>query len=221
MGKYEEEIREMVKAFELESMPIGVRFSEEPDRRGVERQLRICEALDAVKREDVIINLSKEKCPCRGGNHVAGWQILSLEEFADLLLEAGVYASKKVAEASVGKQLKPVYRGKFLVFGPIEKFETDPDLVLFFVNPAKADRILGLTCFEGTEPFMHYPAGSVCSTINNALAKGKPDLNLISMFERARHKWSSDKLIITLPFKDFMAALKNIDNSCYGKRGAF
>jgi uncharacterized protein (DUF169 family) len=126
--------------------------------------------------------------------------------------------SKKVAEASVGKQLKPVYRGKYLVIGPVDKFETDPDLVLFFVNPAQADRILGLACFEGAEPFMHYPAGSVCSTINNSLVKRKPDLNLISMFERKRHKWSSDKLIVTLPFKDFLTALRNIDNSCYGKK---
>jgi uncharacterized protein (DUF169 family) len=220
MSRFDEQVKRIVQALELQSMPIGVRFSETPDRQGVERQLRICEALDVVKRENVIINLSKENCICRGGSHIAGWQALSLEEFAALFLAASVYGSKKVAEASVGKQLKPVYRGRFLVLGSLDKFETDPDIVLFFVNPAQADRILGLTCFEGAEPFMHYPASTVCSTINNTLAKGKPDVNLISTFERTRHKWSPDKLIVTLPFKDFMTAVRSVDYSGYGKKAA-
>ena len=81
-------------------------------------------------------------------------------------------------------------------------------------------RILGLACFKGAEPFMHYSAGTVCSTISNTLAKGKPDVNLISTFERARHKWSSDKLIVTLPFKDFMTAMRSVDYSGYGKKAA-
>jgi len=218
MSRFTERVKRIVQTLELQDMPIGVRFSESPDRQGVERQLRICEALDVVRRENVVINLSKENCVCRGGSHIAGWQTLSLEEFADLFLAASVYESKKVAEASVGKQLKPVYRGRFLILGPLDRFETDPDIVLFFVNPAQADRILGLACFEGAEPFMHYPASTVCSTINNTLAKGKPDINLISIFERTRHKWSPNRLIVTLPFKDFMTAVKNVDYSSYGKK---
>lgn len=218
MSRFEEQVKSIVQTLELQSTPIGVRFSESPDRRGVERQLRICEALDVARRENAVINLSKENCVCRGGSHIAGWQALSSEDFAALFLAAGVYESKKAAEASVGKQIKPVYRGRFLILGPLDKFETDPDMVLFFVNPAQADRILGLACFEGAEPFMHYPASTVCSTIINTLAKGKPDVNLISIFERTRHKWSPDKLIVTLPFKDFMTAVRSIDYSGYGKK---
>lgn len=220
MSKFSESVKKIVQTLELQNVPIGVKFSETPGKRGVERQLRICEALDVVKRENVVINLSKETCSCRGGSHFAGWQSLGLDEFVALFLEANIYASKKVAEASVRKQLKPEYRGRFLVLGPLDKFETDPDLVLFFVNPAQADRILGLACFEGAEPFMHYPASTVCSTISNTLAKGKPDVNLISTFERTRHKWSPDQLIVTLPFKDFMTAVRSIDYSGYGKKAA-
>ncbi len=217
MSRFNEQVNRIVQTLELQSMPIGARFSETQDKRGVERQLRICEALDVVRRENVVINLSKENCICRGGSHIAGWQALSLEEFAALFLAAGVYESKKVAEASVAKQLKPVYRGRFLILGPLDKFETDPDIVLFFVNPEQADRLLGLACFKGAEPFMHYPASTVCSTINNALAKGKPDVNLISIFERTRHKWSPDKLIVTLPFKDFITAVKSVEQSGYAR----
>jgi uncharacterized protein (DUF169 family) len=218
MSGFAEQVKRIVQALELQSIPIGVRFSESQDGQGVERQLRICEASDAVRQENVIINLSKENCICPGGRHIAGWQTLSLEELAALFLAANVYESKKVAENSVGKQLKPIYRGRFLILGPLDKFETDPDLILFFVNPAQADRILGLACFEGSQPFMHYPACSVCSTINNTLAKGKPDINLISTFERAKRKWSPNELIVALPFKDFIAAVKSVGHSSYGKR---
>jgi uncharacterized protein (DUF169 family) len=156
MSRFEEQVKSIVQTLELQSTPIGVRFSESSVRRGVERQLRICEALDVARRENAVINLSKDNCVCRGGSHIAGWQALSLEDFAALFLAAGVYESKKAAEASVGKQIKPVYRGRFLILGPLDKFETDPDMVLFFVNPAQTDRILGFACFEGAEPFMHY-----------------------------------------------------------------
>jgi len=220
MSRFDGSVKKIVQTLELENEPIGVRFSETPDKQGVEKQLRICEALDVVKRENRIINLSKENCTCRGGSYIAGWQNLTLREFAAILLEADIYASEKVAEASVRKQPKPEYRGRFLVLGPLNKLETDPDLVLFFVNPAQADRILGLACYEGAEPFMFYPASTVCSTITNTLAKGKPDVNLISTFERARHNWPSDKLIVTLPFKDFMTATRSIDHSGYGRRPA-
>jgi uncharacterized protein (DUF169 family) len=218
MPRFEEQIKKIVQILELQSMPIGVSFSERPDTRGVERRLRICEALDVVRRENMVINLSKENCVCPGGRYIAGWHTLSLEELAALFLAANVYKSKKIAEDSVGKQLRPVYRGKFLILGPLDKFKTDPAMVLFFANPAQADRLLGLACFEGAEPFMHYPACSVCSTINNTLAKGRPDINLISTFERARRKWSPNELIVALPFKEFMTAMRSIDYSSYGKK---
>jgi uncharacterized protein (DUF169 family) len=221
MSRFDGQVKNIVQTLGLKSMPIGAKFSETPDRRGIDRQLRICEALDVVRRKKAIVNLSKENCVCRGGCHIAGWQSLSIEELSAIFLEANVYESKKVAEASLGKQPKPVYRGRFLVLGPLNRFETNPDLVLFFVNPAQADRILGLACFEGVKPFMHYPASSVCSTISNTLAKRKPDINLISLFERTRHKWSSSNLVVALPFKGFVAAVKNVDYSGYGKKAKF
>ena len=103
MSRFTERVKRIVQTLELQDMPIGVRFSESPDRQGVKRQLRICEALDVVRRENVVVNLSKENCVCRGGSHIAGWQALSLEEFADLFLAAGVYESKKSCRGFSGQ----------------------------------------------------------------------------------------------------------------------
>lgn len=217
MFRSERRVERLVQALGLKIMPIGARFSETPDERGISKQMRICEALDSVRRSRVIVNLSKENCVCRGGRHIAGWQALSVKELSAIFMEVGVYRSKRIAEASVSKQPKPKYRGEFLILGPLAEFQVNPDLVLFFADPAQAERILGLMCFEGIKHFMHYPVSSVCSTISNTLAKRKPDINLISMFERRRHKWPPSDLIVSLPFKDFVTALKSIGHSGYGK----
>jgi uncharacterized protein (DUF169 family) len=115
------------------------------------------------------------------------------------------------------KQPQPAERGSHLVVGPLEKFEKDPDLILFVVTPAEADRILGLISFKGAEPFMYYPASSICSAITNSMAKGKPEINLISAFERKTSNWSPNELILTLPVRDFEEAVMNISESGYVK----
>jgi len=180
--------------------------------------MRICEALNVIRQGNVVVNLSKENCKCRGGCHVAGWQTLPPEELAAIYLGAKAYESKEAAEASVSKLPQPTYRGRFLILGPLDRFEADPDVVLFFVNPAQADRVLGLASYKGAEPFMAYPVKSMCSTITYALAKGKPDVNFISIFERRRDTWSPNELIVTLPFKEFLVAVESIPRSGYGRQ---
>ena len=122
MLKFERQVERIVQALELQRMPIGARFSESPDRKGVDRKQRICEAFNVVRQEKVVVNLSKENCTCRGGCHVAGWQTLPPEELPAIYLAAKAYESKEAAEASVSKQPQPTYRGKFLILGPCPKF---------------------------------------------------------------------------------------------------
>lgn len=219
MSKFQKQVNEINVILGLKNTLIGVRFSETPDSNGTVPNLRICEALGVVKKENVIINLAKENCTCRGGRHFAGLQIVPVETISSVLAEEGhrIYESKEVAETSVRKQPQPAYRGKYLILGSLDKFEEDPDLVLFIVNPVQADRILGLASFKGAEPFAHFPATSICSTITSALAKGKPDINFISIFERKRGQWSPNEFIIALPLKDFLIAVESIPHSGYGK----
>ena len=127
-----------------------------------------------------------------------------------------VCESKEAALTTLRKQPQPVTRGEFLTLGPLEEFETEPDVVFLFVNPAQADRMLGLASFKGAEPFTYYPASNICSTITNVLAKNKPEINLIAMFERKAANWSPNELILAMPLKDFQEAVENIPKSAYG-----
>ncbi len=219
MSRFEEEAKRMVEVLSLKWAPIAGKFSVNTDEIGDStRKLSICEAFDVVRRENLVLNLSKRNCVCPGGRHFTGLEFLPLETIAVTLIkrEHKVYESMNAALASISKQPQPVKRGDFFILGPLGKFETEPDIVFLFANPAQADRILGLISFKGAEPFTYFPASSICSTITNVLANGRPEINLISAFERRGGKWSPGELMIAMSLKDFEAAVENIPYSGFG-----
>ena len=217
--RFEAEAKKTVETLNLEWKPIAGKFSSDPKEIGDStRKLSVCDALDLVKRKNLVLTLSKENCTCFGGRHMTGLEILPYETLVSALTTAKhrVYESADAALASMHKQPQPVKRGDFFTLGPLDKFDADPDLIFLFVNPAQADKMLGLASFKGAEPFMYYPSSSICSTITNVLAKGKPELNLISAFERRAGRWSPNELILAMPLKNFEAAVENIPKSGYG-----
>ena len=219
MTKLRTEAKKIIELLSLRWPPIAGKFSTDAkESDDSARKLSICEALDTVKRENLVLTISKENCICPGGRHFTGLQIVPIETIAPALTtqKHKVYESTKTALASINKQPQPANRGDYFTLGPLAKFETDPDLVLLFVNPAQADRMLGLASFKGAEPFMYYPASSICSTITNVLAKNKPEINLISTFERKAGKWSPNELVLAMPLKTFKSAVENIPKSGYG-----
>jgi len=224
MSRFEVEAKKIARLLGLKWTPIAGKFSANPEEsRDSSKKLSICEAFDVVRRENLVLTISKKNCTCQGGRHFTGLEIVSPETIAPVLAtkKHRVYESKNVALTSINKQPQPVNRGNFFTLGPLARFETDPDLVFLFTNPAQADRILGLASFTGAEPFMYYPASSICSTITNVLAKERPEINLISFFERKGGKWSPDELMIAMPLKDFETSVKNIPVSGYGTTQAF
>jgi uncharacterized protein (DUF169 family) len=218
MLKLKAETTKIVKVLNLKWAPIAGRFSDDAEKQGSStRKLTVCQALSLAKRENLVIALSKENCTCPGGRYYTGLEIAPIESFAPTLTTKRhkVFDSANTALTSIHKQPQPKNRGNLFTLGPLEKFKTNPDLVFLFATPAQADRMLGLISYKGAEPFMYYPASSICSTITNVLAKNKPEINLISTFERKAGKWSPNELILAMPYKDFEAAVKNIPNSGY------
>lgn len=219
MHRFKTEAKKIVETLNLKWAPIAGKFLLKAEKIGDStRKLSICEAFDVVRRENLVLNLSKENCVCPGGLYFTGLEFLPPESIAMTLTGKGhkVYESVDVAMTSIDKQPQPVKRGDFFILGPLEKFETDPDIVFVFANPAQADRILGLISFKGAEPLMYYPASSICSTITNVMAKERPEINLISAFERRGSKWSPDELIVAMPLKDFEIGVENITVSGFG-----
>ena len=219
MPRFESEARKMVEVLGLKWAPIAGKFSVGAKETGdYSRKSSICDAFNAVKQEGVVLTLSKENCVCPGGRHFAGLEIVQLETLTPALTakKHRIYESTHIAFASISKQPQPVWRGDSLTLGPLDKFEMDPDLIFLFANPAQADKVLGLLSFRRAEPFMYYPASSICSTITNVLANGRPEINMISTFERRAGKWSPNELMLAMPLRDYEEAMRNIPYSGYG-----
>jgi len=162
------------------------------------------------------LNLSKENCVCPGGKHFTGLQILPLEVVAAVWTKAHkVYDSIETAMKSIRKQPQPVRKGDYVILSPLRMVKSEPELVLLFVNAEQADRVLGLVSFKGAEPFTYYPVSNICSSITNALVKGKPEINF-SKHGKEWANWSPDEIIIALPYKDFESAVENISSSGFG-----
>jgi uncharacterized protein (DUF169 family) len=69
MSRFEEEARRMVEVLSLKWGPIAGKFSVNADEIGDStRKLSICEAFDAVRRENLLLNLSKRNCVCPGAD---------------------------------------------------------------------------------------------------------------------------------------------------------
>jgi uncharacterized protein (DUF169 family) len=174
MPKFKTKTKQMIGILGLKWPPIRVKFSNNhKETSQLSKSVSICEALNIVKQKNIMLTITKETCVCPGGRHFTGLEILPIETLAPALTAENhrVYKSTSIALASIGKQPQPVKRGNYLTLGPLEKFEKDPDIVLLNTTPAEADKILGLISFEGAEPFMYYPASSICSAITNVLAK--------------------------------------------------
>lgn len=217
MQKIREDTEKIVKALGLEWEPIAVKFSDHADERGESRKIKVCEAMNAVRRENVILNFSKENCVCPGGGYYTGLKDLPIEAVAGVWTNTHkAYESIDVALASLRKQPRPAKRGDFLVLGPLSKVKTELDLVLFFANAEQADRVLGLVSFRGAEPFVYYPVSNTCSVITNSLAKGGPEIGFMAGHSRKAVGWAPSELIIALPFKQFETAVDNIPKSGFG-----
>jgi uncharacterized protein (DUF169 family) len=142
MSRFRAEAKKMVEVLGMKWAPVAGKFSVDAEEAGDSaRKLSICEAFDVVKRENVVLTLSKENCVCQGGRHFTGLEIVPLETIAPTLTtkKHRVYESMNTALASISKQPRPVKRGDSFTLGPLEKFETDPDLVFLFANPAQAE----------------------------------------------------------------------------------
>jgi uncharacterized protein (DUF169 family) len=218
MSKFEEQATKTVGTLGLRREPMAIRFSDRGDPRGDStRRIRVCEAFDAVRRKNVVLNFSKDNFICPGARHCTGFEPLPPEIVANVWTKTHkAFESANTALASIRKQPQPVKRGDFVILSPLRKAESDPNLVALFLNPEQADRLLGLVSFKGAEPFEYYPVSNICSAISNTLVKGRPEINFLAANSRRLAKWSPNELMVSMPFRDFETALDNVPLSGYG-----
>ena len=218
----QEAAREFEDTLGLDSCLIGVKYSKESDPKGdTERKLAPCEAIDAVRREKVVVNLSPENCNCIGGKYYLGLAPVPREQILRVVMDVHkMFASEQLAQEFLDNVPPPRGRGNFVVMAPLSEMSGEPDLVLSICNAEQANRIVSLLMYSGQQPFAYNLVSAGCTSLANSMITGEIDINFITDHARRRvPNFASYELIISMPFGKFKEGLANIPHAGAGRKG--
>jgi uncharacterized protein (DUF169 family) len=221
MANHQELAREFEETLELESCLIGVKYSDKPDSKGdTETKLAACEAIDVVRREKVMVNLSAENCNCIGGKYYLGLVPVPKDQIIKVVMDIHkMFASEQLALQFLDNVLPPSGRGNFVVIAPLSEILIEPDVVLSVCNAEQANRIVSLLMYSGLKPFTYNLVSAGCTSLANPMVTGEIDINLITDHTRRRvPNFASNELIVAMPFEKFKAASASIPYAGAGRK---
>jgi len=217
----QEAAREFEDSLGLDSCLIGVKYSKESDPKGdTERKLAPCEAIDVVRREGAVVNLSPENCNCIGGKYYLGLALVPREQIIRVVMDVHkMFASGQLAQKFLDNVPPPRGRGNFVVMAPFSDMSGEPDLVLSICNAKQANKIVSLLMYSGQQPFTYNLVSAGCTSLANPLVTGEIDINFITDHARKRvPNFASYELIISMPFSKFKETLANIPHAGAGRK---
>ncbi len=200
--------RQLKEVLGLEGSPVGVTFSDTPASNGKDNKIMPCTAFYQAARKGTTFNISADKCTCPGGSTSLGLSAPSPERAAAVrkfLVEGEKFASSCASffrSRALSPSQPPLGVAKYVVIGPLDKFELKPDLVLFLCNPAQASRLVVLSTYEMGIPLQAQLSGSTCSgAVTYPLSTGRVNVTFLDPSSRHLVKGYKDSdLIFSAPF---------------------
>lgn len=222
MTDYQEAARELEDTLGLESCLIGLKYGDKPDLRGDPgRKLAACEAIDVVRREKAVVNLSSESCTCIGGKYYLGLAAVPKEQIIGVVMDVHkMFASEQMAQRFLDNVPPPSGWENVVVIAPLSDMSVDPDLVLSVCNADQANRIVSLLMYSGLRPFTYNLVSAGCTSLAHSMVTGEVDINLITGHARRRvPNFATHELIVAMPLKRFKEAVANLPYAGAGKEG--
>lgn len=200
--------RQLKDVLGLEGSPVGVTFTDTPAKNGKNTKIMACTAFYQAARKGSTFNVSVDTCTCPGGLTSLGLSIPSPEQAATVkkfLVEGEKFSSCYASffrSRALSPAQPPLGVGKYVVIGPLEKFEFKPDLVLFLCNPAQASRLVVLSTYEMGIPLQAQLSGSTCgSAITYPVSTGRVNVTFLDPSSRHLVKgFKESDLIFSAPF---------------------
>ncbi len=222
MTDYQEAARELEDTLGLESCLIGLKYGDKPDLRGdPERKLAACEAIDVVRREKAVVNLSSESCNCIGGKYYLGLAAVPKEQIIRVVMDVHkMFASEQMAQRFLDNVPPPSGWDNVVVIAPLSDMSVEPDLVLSVCNADQANRIVSLLMYSGLRPFTYNLVSAGCTSLAHSMVTGEIDINFITGHARRRvPNFAAHELIVAMPFKRFKEAVANLPYAGAGREG--
>lgn len=206
---------ELKTLLQLEGSPVAVKLiptgneEEVVDRYPkLDRQMRHCQITDHVRRTEEMFYTTLEEQQCKGGAAALGLtklsdKVQSGEFYCDGLHHfETVEAAKKTVDLITF--LAP-YSNSLAVYGPLEKTNFEPDVIVFIVNPKQAMLLTqGYEYRNGGRMTAEFSGKqSVCSdAVAQVIKTGKPNLTIGCSGSRAYTKIMDDELLFSVPAQD-------------------
>ena len=124
--------RQLKEVLALDGSPVAVTFSNTPAKNGKGSKTMACAAFYQAARKGVTYNISVESCSCPGGATSLGLSVPSPERAAlvrRFLIEGEKFTSCTATffrSRALSQGQPPMGVGKFVVVGPMHKFEMKP-----------------------------------------------------------------------------------------------
>lgn len=218
--RYSLEFRDLLK---LEYSPVAINcVTGEVDFQPGEK-VRICRAiLDAGKGR--VITIGKENNACFGASWHLGFQKITDENIKNMIKKFVVegeklFCSYEALDRMLSQMSEvPNNAKKYFILSPMEKAESEPELIIFICDANSACRILTLLIFlDGIMPKIKIGGPTCRMIIMEPLITGEMNLSFYDYTARKMCNVEKDKLLIAVPYKKIPEVVKSIDCCSAGR----
>jgi uncharacterized protein (DUF169 family) len=207
----------------LDSNPVGLSLVKGKPSESADKKIRICRAIiDATKGE--ILKLDKQNNACFGASWHLGFHKIDDPKVLRMIKKFVVEGEKLFCSYEALDKLMTQFEDvgdnseSHFVLSPLEKCESEPQLVIFLCNSEVACRLLTLVTFvDGVMPKIKIGGPTCRMAIIYPLLKQEVNLSFYDYTARKMCNVDKDKLIVSIPYKRFPPIVENIDKCSAGR----
>ncbi len=200
---------------DLKGSPVSITYTDKDFGHLAGGKCMACNAFVRARKGETIV-LNRENSSCPGGTWHLGLgpapQGKPKERLTRFLVEGEKLFCSPAAFYRINSDSPPpVDLTRNVVMCPLEKAELRPDVVLFFVNPEKACRLMTLATWStGISPRCSF-VGSTCQmAVTYPLLKGEINVVLEDFTTRRRQDYVQDELIFSIPYHHFHSIIEAV-----------
>lgn len=207
----------------LEFNPVAVNCLKGKPNKNSDKKLRICRAiLDAGKGET--LQIDKANNACFGASWHLGFHRIKDPETLKMVEKFVVegeklFCSYQALDTLISQMEEPPDNSdSYFLLSPLEKIESQPQLVIFVVNAEAACRLLTFVTFmDGIMPKIKIGGPTCRLSIIYPLVTGQVNISFYDYTARKICNVEKDKLLISIPYNRIPKIIESLDKCSAGR----
>ena len=207
----------------LESSPVGISLVKQSTLKSSDKKNRICRRiLDSAKGESFTID--KTNNACFGASWHLGFTKIRDPKIINMIKKFVIEGEKLFCSYEALDKLiaqmeeVPDNSNSHFILSPLEKCESEPELVIFVCNAEVTCRLLTLATFiDGVMPKIKIGGPTCRMAIIYPLLTGELNISFYDHTARKMCNVEKDKLLVSIPYKKIPAIIESIDKCSAGR----